>query len=210
MKTEIYLVRHGETEWNKEGKFQGCTDIRLSQEGIVQAGLLKEVFDNNFDYVYTSPLSRAKQTAEILCQDHDKVKPVVIEDLREINFGAWEGLTIHQIREQYPEEYHTWRNDEIHGNLVGGDLTLRSAGTRAKDAILSLAEIHAGKKLVFVAHGGIIKAALIGIFDWKMTMYHRFFLGNTSVSKISIGTSQVPILITLNDTSHLPEEYYPA
>lgn len=210
MKTEIYLVRHGETEWNKEGKFQGSTDIQLSQEGIVQAGLLKEVFNNNFDYVYTSPLSRAKQTAEILCQGHDKVKPVVIEDLREINFGAWEGLTIHQIREQYSEEYQTWRNDELQGKLVGGDLTLKSAGTRAKDAILNLAEIHAGKKLIFVAHGGILKAALIGIFDWKMTMYHRFFLGNTSVSKISIGASQVPILITLNDTSHLPEEYYPA
>jgi probable phosphoglycerate mutase len=210
MRTEIYLVRHGETEWNKEGKFQGCTDIQLSQEGIVQAGFLKEVLNNNFDYIYTSPLSRAKQTAEILCQDHDNVKPVVIEGLREINFGAWEGLNIHQIREQYPKEYQLWRNDEINGNLVGGDLTLRNAGNRAKDTILGLAEIHAGKKLLFVAHGGILKAALIGIFDWKMTMYHRFFLGNTSVSKISIGDSQVPILITLNDTNHLPEEYYPA
>lgn len=206
MKTEIYLVRHGETEWNKEGKFQGCTDIHLSQEGILQAELLKKVLNNHFDYIYTSPLSRAKQTAEILCQDSNTVKPAIIEDLREINFGAWEGLTINQIREQYPVSYQAWRTDEIHGNLVGGDLTLRSASDRAKAAILNLAEKHAGKKIVFVAHGGILKAALIGIFDWKMTMYHRFFLGNTSVSRISIGNSQVPILITLNDTGHLPEE----
>ncbi len=209
MKTEIFLVRHGETDWNKEGKFQGSTDIHLSKEGILQAHLLKDVFHNNFDSVYTSPLSRAMQTAEILCQDNAKVKPVVLEGLREINFGAWEGLTIMQIREQYPAEYHTWRTDEVHGNLVGGDLTLRSASNRAKDAILNLAEKHTGEKIVMVAHGGIIKAALIGIFDWKMTMYHRFFLGNTSVSKISIGNSNVPILVTLNDTSHLPEIYSP-
>jgi phosphoserine phosphatase len=208
MRTEIYLVRHGETEWNKEGKFQGSTDIHLSKEGIVQAQLLKEVFHNNFDYVYTSPLSRARQTAEILCKDHPKVKPVVIEDLREINFGAWEGLTIHQIRKQYPNEYLSWYNDEINGNLVGGDLSLRNASNRAKKAILRLAEKHPGKRLVFVAHGGIIKAALIGIFDWKMTMYHRFFLGNTSVTKITIGNNHIPNLIYLNNTCHLPGEGY--
>jgi probable phosphoglycerate mutase len=206
MKTELYLVRHGETEWNKEGRFQGCTDIHLSDEGISQAHLLKDVFHNNFDYVYTSPLTRAVQTAEILCQNNNIVKPVLLEGVREINFGAWEGLTITQIREQYPAEYHAWRSDEVLGKLVGGDLSLRNASNRAKDAILGLAEKHPGKRTVIVAHGGIIKAALIGIFDWKMTMYHHFFLGNTSVSKISIGNSQIPILITLNDTNHLPGE----
>ncbi|MGB8454663.1 MAG: histidine phosphatase family protein [Anaerocolumna sp.] len=205
MKTEIFLVRHGETAWNKEGKFQGCTDINLSQEGIQQAHLLKDVFKNSFDYVYTSPLSRAVQTAEILCQAHKDIKPVVLPDLREINFGAWEGLTIMQIREQYQAEYQAWRTDEEYGNLMGGDLTLRNAGNRAKDAILSLAEKHAGKKIVIVAHGGILKAALIGIFDWKMTMYHRFFLGNTSVTKLSIGDNKIPILVTLNNTSHISE-----
>ncbi|QHQ59463.1 histidine phosphatase family protein [Anaerocolumna sedimenticola] len=210
MTTEIYLVRHGETDWNKEGKFQGCTDINLSKEGTQQAHLLKEVFNNNFDYIYTSPLSRAVQTAEILCENHKEINPVIVPDLREINFGAWEGLTIKQIREQYPAEYQAWRTDEEYANLIGGDLTLRNASNRAKDAILKLADKHTGKKTVFVAHGGILKAALIGIFDWKMTMYHRFFLGNTSVTKISIGNSQVPILIKLNDTSHLPDEYYPA
>lgn len=203
MKTEIILVRHGETAWNKEGRFQGCTDIPLSEEGVSQAVLLSKALNNNFDYVYTSPLSRARQTAQIICTDNSIVKPVILEDLREINFGAWEGLTIGQIREQYPAEYFSWRNDEVYGDLAGGDLTLKNAGSRAKKAILNLAEKHAGKKIVLVAHGGILKAALIEIFDWKMTMYHHFFLGNTSVSKISIEPSQVPILISLNDIGHL-------
>ncbi len=206
MKTEIFLVRHGETAWNKEGKFQGCTDINLSQEGILQAHLLKDVLKNNFDFIYTSPLSRAVQTAEILCRNKEDIIPVTISALREINFGAWEGLTLTQIREQYPTEYMSWRTDETEGNLIGGDLTLRKASIRGKNAILNLAEKHAGRKIVIVAHGGIIKAGLIGIFDWKMTMYHRFFMGNTSVTKLSIGSSQIPVLITLNDTRHLPEK----
>ncbi len=210
MKTELILVRHGETDWNKEGKFQGSTEIDLSQEGIIQAQFLKDAFKGNFDYVYTSPLRRARQTAEILCQDAKDRNPAAVPDLREINFGAWEGLTITQIREQYPSEYLSWRSDEGQGNLVDSDdLSLRSAADRGAGAILKLAEKHAGKKILVVAHGGILKAALIGIFEWKMSMYHRFFLGNTSVTRIFIGNSQLPILLTLNDTSHLQEEYYP-
>lgn len=206
MKTELYLVRHGETEWNKLGRFQGCTDIDLSDDGIQQAKLLMEKLENKFDYIYTSPLSRAVQTATIINQDTADRKPIIIQDLREINFGAWEGLTSEQIKEQYPSEFQTWRTDEAKANLVGGDLSLKNASTRVTNAILNIVNEHIGKRIVIVAHGGIIKAGLIGLFEWKMTMYHRFFLGNTSVSKISFGQNLNPTLITLNDISHLPTD----
>lgn len=206
MKTELYLVRHGETEWNKLGRFQGCTDIELSDDGIQQAKLLMEKLENKFDYIYTSPLSRAVQTATIINQDTVDRKPIIIQDLREINFGAWEGLTSEQIKEQYPSEFQTWRTDEAKANLVGGDLSLKNASTRVTNAILNIVNEHIGKRIVIVAHGGIIKAGLIGLFEWKMTMYHRFFLGNTSVSKISFGQNLNPTLITLNDISHLPTD----
>src|SRR5665647_1456916 len=68
MNTTITLVRHGETSWNALGKFQGCNDIELSNEGIQQAQYLSKRFVNNFDHIYTSPLKRARQTAEIICQ----------------------------------------------------------------------------------------------------------------------------------------------
>jgi len=203
MKTELYLVRHGETEWNKIGRFQGCTDISLAAEGIQQAILLRKRLDAKFDCIYTSPLSRAVQTATILCQNTNNIKPVIVEDLREINFGAWEGLTIEQIKERFPLEFQLWKTDEENANLVGGDLNLKNASTRITNAILNIVKEHIGEKIVIVAHGGILKAGLIGLFDWKMTMYHRFFLGNTSVTKISFGNTLNPILITLNDTSHI-------
>ncbi len=67
MNTRITLVRHGETGWNALGKFQGCSDIELSNDGIQQAKYLSEKFDNKFDFIYASPLKRARKTAEIIC-----------------------------------------------------------------------------------------------------------------------------------------------
>lgn len=206
MNTQIFLVRHGETQWNVAGKFQGCKDIPLSDEGFVQANLLKTRFSNKFDCIYTSPLTRAFQTAEVICEGSNII-PTIENDLREIDFGKWEGLTINQIEADYPTEFKKWRTDKINGNLVGGDLSLKCASIRSKNAILNIANNNSGKAVVIVAHGGIIKASLIGLFDWDMTMYHKIILGNTSVSKISFDDSLNVKLISLNDTSHLPMDY---
>lgn len=206
MQTTLTLVRHGETEWNALGKFQGCKDINLSEEGILQADYLKKRFDNKFDYIYTSPLKRAMQTAEIISKS-SKIKPIVELELREINFGEWEGLTIKEIESNFPEKFIEWRNDELNGPMCGGDLSLKKASIRARNAILEIVKKHQGENIVIVAHGGIIKAGLIGVFEWKMTMYHKIILGNTSVCKIIFDTNLNPKIIIINDTSHLPDKY---
>ncbi|MGH4125415.1 MAG: histidine phosphatase family protein [Clostridium sp.] len=206
MKTILTLVRHGETEWNALGKFQGCKDINLSKEGILQANYLKKRFKNKFGYIYTSPLKRAMQTAAIISES-SKIKPITQLELREINFGDWEGLTIKEIETNFPEKFIEWRNDELNAPMCGGDLSLKLASIRAKEAILEIVKKHQGEDIVIVAHGGIIKAGLIGIFDWKMTMYHKMILGNTAISKIAFNHSFNPTLLTLNDTSHLPTNY---
>lgn len=206
MHTEILLIRHGETEWNASGRFQGSKDISLAEEGVVQAKFLKERLQNDFDIVYASPLSRAMETAEIICEGTN-LNPIPEDGIKEIGFGSWEGLTIDQIRDQYPEEFNIWRTDEENAALMGGDLSLKQASFRAKEAILKIASANRGKKIIIVAHGGIIKAGLIGLFDWKMTMYHKFNLGNTAITKLIITDSLDARLITLNDTSHLPVDY---
>lgn len=206
MATEIYLVRHGETEWNVLGKFQGATDIPLSQKGIEQASYLTKRFENKFDYVYSSPLKRAIQTASILSKNSG-LKINIKEGIKEIDFGKWEGLTLKQIKDIYGKEYASFENDDTNGYLVGGDLSLKLASQRAKKTILEVAEECKNKTAVIVAHGGIIKAGLIGIFGWKMTMYHRILLGNTAVSKVVFDESLTPYLMGLNDMSHLPQNY---
>lgn len=204
MHTEILLIRHGETEWNTLGKFQGSKDILLSQEGILQAELLKKRLKNSFDIVYASPLSRALETAKIICRE-TSLQPIPEEGIKEIGFGNWEGLTIKEIKETYPEEFASWRMDETNASLMGGDLSLKKASIRAKEAILKIVTENKGKKIIIVAHGGIIKAGLIGLFDWKMTMYHNVNLGNTAITKLIFTKTLEPKLVTLNDTSHLPE-----
>ncbi|WP_017208913.1 histidine phosphatase family protein [Clostridium beijerinckii] len=202
MKTTLLLIRHGETEWNALGKFQGCTDIELSEEGIKQAQILRNRLNGEFDWIYASPLSRAFKTANILASIADK--EVIIEpEIREINFGEWEGLTVKQISEKYPDVFKAWRTDKKESYICGGDSSIRNAVGRAKKCILEIVSKHKGEKIVIVAHGGIIKAGLIGIFDWDMTMYHKVALGNTCINKITFNDDLMPMLVSLNDTTHL-------
>ncbi|WP_455792150.1 histidine phosphatase family protein [Clostridium butyricum] len=202
MKTIIMLIRHGETEWNILGKFQGSTDIPLSNEGIRQAFMLKERLKSDFDYIFSSPLKRAYETAKILCDESGK-QVSIAEEIREINFGEWEGLTVKGIAEKYPDIFNQWRNDKREGKFCGGDMSTLNASIRAKNCIMEIANKHKGKKIVIVAHGGIIKAGLIGIFEWDMSMYHKMALGNTCVNTITFNDDMKPALLGLNDTNHL-------
>ncbi len=204
MSTEILLIRHGETEWNKLGKFQGTVDIPLSDEGRSQAMALKKSLHGDFQAVYASPLVRAMETARILCQD-TRQQVIPCEGMKEINFGAWEGLTLDEIKNTYPSELAAWRSDEKNGPFVGGDISIRNASIRAAKAIRAVAEKHPDEKVLIIAHGGIIKAGLIGLFEWKMTMYHHFYVGNTAISKVNFRSPDYPILESFNDTCHLKE-----
>lgn len=204
MSTIVYLIRHGETEWNKLGKFQGSTDISLSETGIKQAHLAAEVMKGKFDYIYSSPLSRAKCTADII-GGASNVSTQIEPDIREINFGVWEGLTFKEIKEQYPKEFTSWRNP-LEGFIMSEDISVKKAGSRIGNVIKRLVHEHVDKRIAIVAHGGILKAGLIDLFDLDMTMYYKIFLGNTSITKLVFKKNDSPILMTLNNTSHIPEE----
>jgi probable phosphoglycerate mutase len=202
MSTIIYLIRHGETEWNKLGKFQGTKDISLSENGLVQAEYLSKRLYGYFDYVYTSPLKRAFKTAEILAENSN-LTPIICESIKEINFGEWEGLTVAEIKNLYSNEFDLWRTDKSDAPICGGEGSLMNASIRGANAVLQIVHGHPGKKIALVAHGGIIKAALIGLFDLPMTIYHKLHIGNTSITKLIFNDEFSPIIDFINDTSHL-------
>lgn len=108
----LYLVRHGETDWNIESRIQGKTDIELNEKGRQQAEELADVLGKEYGIkrIYTSGQKRAAETAKIVGQ-HLGIVPQVREGLEEINFGKWEGYTWRQVREMFPREYFIW-----HGN----------------------------------------------------------------------------------------------
>lgn len=109
-KTKVLMVRHGETEWNVLCRFLGSKDLPLNEKGRRQAGYAKAALENEkLDVVYSSPMRRAYETAEIICSDRD-IKIQTDDGLREIACGAWEGLNGHEVEEKFPGQIELWEN----------------------------------------------------------------------------------------------------
>lgn len=157
--TRIFLIRHGETEWNTAGKLQGNSDVKLSAEGIRQAQLLAEKTPFlPIDAVYSSDLSRAATTAKILAA---KFHLLVSEkrSLREVNFGDWEGKTISKLVEEFPNEFGKFftKPDKIHP--PNGE-TFLECQARVINALDEIIDIHEGQNIAVVSHGAAIRLIL--------------------------------------------------
>ena len=154
--TTILLARHGETDWNREGRFQGHADPPLNDTGRAQAArLAAEVADVELAAVYSSPLRRAFETAERVAGPHD-VTPIALDALREVDVGSWQGLTRDEVEARSPEEFARWL-DYQQGWLDGE--SYEEMGRRVVAALLELAAQHDGESVLAVTHGGPIRAA---------------------------------------------------
>ena len=155
MPTTIVLVRHGETDWNRERRFQGHADTPLNDAGRGQARELADALrGEELAAVYTSPLRRASETAEIVAA-HLGLEARLLEGLREIDVGDWQGLTVDEVKERYPEGADVrwrsgWPNGETHEDL----------STRVLPALLGLEQRHSGRRVLGVTHAGPIRVAL--------------------------------------------------
>jgi uncharacterized phosphatase len=148
--TEIYLVRHGETDWNRARRIQGRTDIPLNQIGREQARRTARLLARRtWDAVFTSPLSRARETAQIIASELGLPDPEQVASLVERNYGDAEGLDFRQIEARYPE-----RTD------VPGREARPDVAERVMRELRRIAESHPCESLVIVSHGGAIRAVL--------------------------------------------------
>ena len=139
MANTFYIVRHGQTNWNILGKTQGHGNSDLTAKGIEQATELAESIVNYpIDYIYSSDLGRAVQTAQIL-GDKLNIEVKETEALREMGFGEWEGLLIDEIKSNYASVYTTWRNEPHLAQIPGGE-TLHLIKDRVDSFIQSLNE----------------------------------------------------------------------
>jgi len=156
--TTILLARHGETDWNRDDRFQGHADPPLNAAGRKQARVLADALAGEpLAAVYTSPLRRAAETAEIVAAPHGlRAEPV--EGLREVDVGSWEGLTRADLEQRYPERFRRWLVEHEQGWEDGE--TYAEMGRRVVPALLALAERHDGGRILTVTHGGPIRAAI--------------------------------------------------
>ena len=162
--TRLVLVRHGETDWNREGRWQGHADRGLNARGRAQAeAAATRLAAEPVAALVTSDLRRARETAEVVSGALG-LPAAVDPRLREVDVGEWSGLTREQVRERDPQAYHAWVQG-VNAGYPGGE-TFAQLDHRATQAMRELCARHAGDTVVVVSHGGSIRAmvaAALGI-----------------------------------------------
>jgi broad specificity phosphatase PhoE len=184
--TTIALVRHGETDWNRERRFQGHTDIPLNDAGLAQVQKLADQLDGQaFTIAYASPLKRAAQTAEILAArlgievQHDA-------GLKEVDVGAWSGLTVPEVELRYPDGYSRWHDWRVEG-WDDGEAYEELSG-RVVAALQDIGARHVGGKVLAVTHGGPIRAAIAAARGLTLDEAHSTIgpLANCAVVRVAV------------------------
>ena len=201
-KTRFYLIRHGETDWNKGGRYQGCTNIDLNEAGREQARLLGRRFEYlPLDHVYVSPLNRAMETAEQVAKAHG-LTPIVDEHFKEINFGDWEGHTIQELTEKYGRAYTDFFANPF-DHPIPGEGSFQNAMQRAIEGFEALEQKHKGENVAIVSHGGLLRVMLVGLLGMGDEFYRKTWMTNTSITMLDVMDDGRRLLMTLNDKAHL-------
>jgi probable phosphoglycerate mutase len=152
--TELIVMRHGETDWNRQHRFQGQIDVPLNAAGLAQAQrLAQRLTDEPFDVVVASDLMRARTTAEVAAAGHT----IVCEPLwREQSFGVLEGLDAPTIIERHPQLWASWLQHNADYALPGGGESVRMFHTRVLGALQRVVQRHRGARVAVFTHGGVL------------------------------------------------------
>jgi probable phosphoglycerate mutase len=199
--THLYLVRHGQTEWNVENRLQGFHDSPLTGLGERQAMWLGDAFrDKPLDVIYSSSSRRASRTAELIRGD----KPIAITQsdmLKEINLGVWEGLTQEEAKAAYPEAFEHFLKDPARFRVPGSE-SYDEVSQRAVTKVTEIIAAHPGEHILVVAHTVVVKLLMAHyegrpLLDlWKPPYIHPVCLSHIEI------TADGPVIRLHADTSH--------
>jgi len=199
----LILVRHGETEWNAQRRYQGQSDVPLSEVGMQQAELAAErLVDQKIDAIYASDLKRAWKTANIIAEKHN-LKIISEPRLRELKFGILEGLTFDQAEAQYPEMVSAWLDD--FNNTPEGAEMIQAFNARIISLLEYLRQEHNGQVVLLVGHGGSLSEILRVVLGLSREKRWHLEMDNASLSEVLIAEEYIS-LKRLNDTCHLTIE----
>ena len=205
--THIILVRHGQTEWNRIERFRGRADVPLNETGLAQAELTGRRIATEWKpaAVYSSPLSRAVRTAEIIAGNFNL--PVQIHPgLTDIDYGQWKGLTPDEVREHWPKMIDDWYNKPDFACIPGGE-TLAELRSRALKVIDELVACHEGQTIAVVGHTVINRIILLGVLGLGNDRFWRLHQDTCAINSFEAEAGDFTLL-SLNDTSHLRAEMH--
>jgi len=160
--TRIHLIRHGQVVGHEQKRYNGQTDVALTDLGVEQYHHLKErLADSPVSACYTSDLTRCVTGAQIICTQFG-IEPVRRSELRELNIGIWEGLTWQEIKTNWPEEWQARLADLVHFRVTQGE-NLLEVEARVMPVIREIVERHKGQELLVVGHGGVNRIVLLNV-----------------------------------------------
>ena len=205
--TELLLVRHGQTDGNLHGRWQGWDENPLNQQGKREAALIARRLAQTKEAIaalYASPLGRAWQTAERIGEALN-LSPVPHDGLKEIHFGQISGITVDEFRERFPDLHKRWTDKmDLAFTFPGGEQRAQFF-QRVREAMEGIVERHPDQRVVVVAHGGTLRAGLVHYLPEEFNQWWTYELGNCSLTRLQVRESQAKLLI-LDDRAHLAEE----
>jgi broad specificity phosphatase PhoE len=203
----FFLVRHGETKSNKEGRFRGRIDVPLNENGIQQAKSLSQILENeSFNAIYSSPLSRALETAKIIAGDRG-IPIIVDERIHNISLGSWEGKLKSEIREKFPNLYHLWLTNPEKLSFKGME-PLKNVQKRSVQFVQDLIREWSHLKeatICLVTHRAVLKPLIAGLLEIKSPYFWKIHMDTAAYSIIDYEKDRGFTLYQLNQTIHLRE-----
>lgn len=201
--TEMILVRHGETDWNRELRFQGHVDVGLNAIGLEQARrLASRLAAEPAAHLYASDLLRAQQTARPVA-DQLGVPSVTEPSLREQSFGTVDGMRVDDIKAQHPQAWEQWLRFHEDFCMPGGETT-REFHARVVDAVYRIAGDHPGGTLVVVTHGGVLDMIWRTARSLSLSGPRQSEIPNAGVSRVRVSAGRIEVLAWA-DTAHLAD-----
>jgi probable phosphoglycerate mutase len=200
---KIFLVRHGETEWNRINRFQGISDISLNTKGIAQVEALAQALkDETIDVVYSSPLIRARETAKAIRHFHPSSLYFEEEGLKEMDLGDFEGMDAPHWAKQYPEFRKQWRESPSSIKLPGGE-SLKGVQIRAVKTLERIIQSHSPETtLLICSHNFVIHAILCHALEISLDNF-REIKQETAALNLLYQYGDRLVVETVNEVSHL-------
>lgn len=199
--TRIFLIRHGETEWNALGRLQGTSNVQLSTVGIHQAKLLAAHAPfQTADAIYSSDLIRARSTAEILAERFNLKLRVMLE-LREANFGDWEGHSVKELAEDLDSGFENFFINPEHCYPPRGE-TFGECQTRMVSALQKIIAENENKRVIIVSHGAAIRLLLCAILEMPIRKMWSLAQFNMALNILRVDDGNITVEL-LNGTMHL-------
>jgi len=200
---EILLIRHGETAWNREQVFRGRSDIALADRGREQARLLAErLAEEDLEAVYSSSLSRSRETAEPVAKAHG-LRVRVDDRLTDMSYGQWEGRQHEEVKREHPDLYRTWIEAPHTFRPPGGE-RLSEVVARAWPAMGEIGRRHREGRVAVVTHRVVCKLLLCSAVGAGEAAFWRVRVDTASISIVETG-DDLWVVTRVNDTHHLEE-----